>query len=60
MMMERILLIAERYVTETEKLHTEARTILPHGALFWGSPVTVCVTCDSPKSAFTLTVRTVF
>lgn len=57
LMTERILLLAERYVTEVEQLHTDTRTLLPHGAVFWGSPIKITVTSESPKLSFIITTH---
>ena len=54
---ERLLLIAERYILAVEESHTVARTIFPHGASFQGYPVTMNIVCDSPKMEFTIQVR---
>uniref|UniRef100_A0AAY5EM52 UBA domain-containing protein n=1 Tax=Electrophorus electricus TaxID=8005 RepID=A0AAY5EM52_ELEEL len=51
---ERLLLLAERYVITIEDLHSVPRTILPHGASFNGHPVTLHVTYESTKDTFTL------
>ena len=53
---ERLLLIAERYVLVVEEHHTSARTILPHGASFHGYPMALSVISESPKMEFTLQV----
>ncbi|GCB74652.1 hypothetical protein scyTo_0003743, partial [Scyliorhinus torazame] len=49
---ERLLLLAERYVITIEDLYSVPRTILPHGASFHGHPVTISVICDSTKETF--------
>ncbi|XP_051788643.1 ubiquitin carboxyl-terminal hydrolase 24 isoform X2 [Erpetoichthys calabaricus] len=51
---ERLLLLAERYVITIEDLYSVPRTILPHGASFHGHPVTLNVMCESTKDTFTL------
>ncbi|XP_058887483.1 ubiquitin carboxyl-terminal hydrolase 24 isoform X3 [Acipenser ruthenus] len=51
---ERLLLLAERYVLTIEDLYSVPRTILPHGASFHGHPVTLHVTYESTKDTFTL------
>ncbi|KAA0708793.1 Ubiquitin carboxyl-terminal hydrolase 24 [Triplophysa tibetana] len=51
---ERLLLLAERYVITIEDLYSVPRTILPHGASFHGHPVTLHVTYESTKDTFTL------
>ena len=53
---ERLLLIAERYIVTVEELHTAPRTILPHGASFQGQPLAIHVICESTKSEFTIQV----
>ncbi|XP_015211244.2 ubiquitin carboxyl-terminal hydrolase 24 isoform X3 [Lepisosteus oculatus] len=51
---ERLLLLAERYVITIEDLYSVPRTILPHGASFHGHPVTLSITYESTKDTFTL------
>uniref|UniRef100_A0A8C5GXH0 ubiquitinyl hydrolase 1 n=1 Tax=Gouania willdenowi TaxID=441366 RepID=A0A8C5GXH0_GOUWI len=51
---ERLLLLAERYVITIEDMYSVPRTILPHGASFNGHPVTLHVTYESTKDTFTL------
>ncbi|XP_048108000.1 ubiquitin carboxyl-terminal hydrolase 24 [Alosa alosa] len=51
---ERLLLLAERYVITIEDLYSVPRTILPHGASFHGHPVSLHVTYESTKDTFTL------
>uniref|UniRef100_M4A9N3 ubiquitinyl hydrolase 1 n=1 Tax=Xiphophorus maculatus TaxID=8083 RepID=M4A9N3_XIPMA len=51
---ERLLLLAERYVITIEDLYSFPRTILPHGASFNGHPVTLHITYESTKDTFTL------
>ncbi|XP_029938672.1 ubiquitin carboxyl-terminal hydrolase 24 isoform X1 [Salarias fasciatus] len=51
---ERLLLLAERYVITIEDLYSVPRTILPHGASFNGHPVTLHITYESTKDTFTL------
>uniref|UniRef100_A0A8C5CHF3 Ubiquitin specific peptidase 24 n=1 Tax=Gadus morhua TaxID=8049 RepID=A0A8C5CHF3_GADMO len=51
---ERLLLLAERYVLTIEDQYSVPRTILPHGASFNGHPVTLHVTYESTKDTFTL------
>uniref|UniRef100_A0A672T582 Ubiquitin carboxyl-terminal hydrolase 24 n=1 Tax=Sinocyclocheilus grahami TaxID=75366 RepID=A0A672T582_SINGR len=51
---ERLLLLAERYVITIEDLYSVPRTILPHGASFHGHPVTLHITYESTKDTFTL------
>ncbi|KAG9350930.1 hypothetical protein JZ751_024819, partial [Albula glossodonta] len=51
---ERLLLLAERYVITIEDLYSVPRTILPHGASFNGHPVTLHVTYESTKDTFSL------
>ncbi len=53
---ERLLLIAERYVTSVEELHTATRTILPHGASFQGQPLTLYCVYEAHKTDFPLKV----
>jgi len=53
---ERVLLIAERYIISVEELHTAARSILPHGASFQGLPLTFNVVCDAHKKEFPIQV----
>lgn len=53
---ERVLLIAERYIISVEELHTAARSILPHGASFQGLPLTFDVVCDAHKKEFHIQV----
>ncbi|CAL9695704.1 unnamed protein product [Knipowitschia caucasica] len=51
---ERLLLLAERYVLTIEDMYSVPRTILPHGASFNGHPVTLHVTYESTKDTFSL------
>ncbi|MEQ2206568.1 hypothetical protein XENOCAPTIV_000088 [Xenoophorus captivus] len=51
---ERLLLLAERYVITIEDMYSFPRTILPHGASFNGHPVTLHITYESTKDTFTL------
>jgi len=53
---ERVLLIAERYIISVEELHTATRSILPHGASFQGLPLTFNVVCDAHKKEFPIQV----
>jgi len=53
---ERVLLIAERYIISVEELHSAARSILPHGASFQGLPLTFNVVCDAHKKEFPIQV----
>uniref|UniRef100_A0A8C5WGL6 Ubiquitin carboxyl-terminal hydrolase 24 n=1 Tax=Leptobrachium leishanense TaxID=445787 RepID=A0A8C5WGL6_9ANUR len=49
---ERLLLLAERYVITIEDLYSVPRTILPHGASFHGHLLTLNVTYESTKDTF--------
>ncbi|KAM9762188.1 ubiquitin carboxyl-terminal hydrolase 24 isoform 4-T4 [Menidia menidia] len=51
---ERLLLLAERYVITIEDMYSVPRTILPHGASFNGHPITLHITYESTKDTFTL------
>uniref|UniRef100_A0A3Q2ZND3 Ubiquitin carboxyl-terminal hydrolase 24 n=1 Tax=Kryptolebias marmoratus TaxID=37003 RepID=A0A3Q2ZND3_KRYMA len=51
---ERLLLLAERYVITIEDMYSFPRTILPHGASFNGHPVTLHITYESTKDTFAL------
>uniref|UniRef100_A0A8D0DBN8 Ubiquitin carboxyl-terminal hydrolase 24 n=1 Tax=Sander lucioperca TaxID=283035 RepID=A0A8D0DBN8_SANLU len=51
---ERLLLLAERYVITIEDMYSVPRTILPHGASFNGHPVTLHITYESTKDTFSL------
>ncbi|XP_068448977.1 ubiquitin carboxyl-terminal hydrolase 24 isoform X2 [Clinocottus analis] len=51
---ERLLLLAERYVITIEDMYSVPRTILPHGASYNGHPVTLHITYESTKDTFTL------
>ncbi|RVE73915.1 hypothetical protein OJAV_G00036080 [Oryzias javanicus] len=51
---ERLLLLAERYVITIEDMYSVPRTILPHGASFNGHPVVLHITYESTKDTFTL------
>uniref|UniRef100_A0A4W3HTX5 Ubiquitin carboxyl-terminal hydrolase 24 n=1 Tax=Callorhinchus milii TaxID=7868 RepID=A0A4W3HTX5_CALMI len=51
---ERLLLLAERYVITIEDLYSVPRTILPHGASFHGHPLTLTVICESTKDSFSI------
>ena len=53
---ERLLLIAERYITTVEELHVSPRTILPQGSSFQGTPVSLYVVSESPKMDFVIKV----
>ena len=56
LVIERLLKLAETYITTVEDQHLSPRTILPHGASYQGHPITMQVTCDSPKYDFVLVV----
>ncbi|XP_063092629.1 ubiquitin carboxyl-terminal hydrolase 24 isoform X1 [Cavia porcellus] len=51
---ERLLLLAERYVITIEDFYSVPRTILPHGASFHGHLLTLNVTYESTKDTFTV------
>uniref|UniRef100_A0AAQ5WX41 ubiquitinyl hydrolase 1 n=1 Tax=Amphiprion ocellaris TaxID=80972 RepID=A0AAQ5WX41_AMPOC len=51
---ERLLLLAERYVITIEDMYSVPRTILPHGASYNGHPVTLHITYESTKDTFSL------
>ncbi|XP_040263749.1 ubiquitin carboxyl-terminal hydrolase 24 isoform X3 [Bufo bufo] len=51
---ERLLLLAERYVITIEDLYSVPRTILPHGASFHGHLLTLNLTYESTKNTFTI------
>ncbi|XP_075472164.1 ubiquitin carboxyl-terminal hydrolase 24 isoform X2 [Ascaphus truei] len=51
---ERLLLLAERYVITVEDLYSVPRTILPHGASFHGHLLTLNLTYESTKDTFTI------
>ncbi|XP_043941443.1 ubiquitin carboxyl-terminal hydrolase 24 [Protopterus annectens] len=51
---ERLLLLAERYVIAIEDLYSVPRTILPHGASFHGHLLTLTVTNESTKDSFSV------
>ncbi|XP_023809751.1 ubiquitin carboxyl-terminal hydrolase 24 isoform X1 [Oryzias latipes] len=51
---ERLLLLAERYVITIEDMYSVPRTILPHGASFNGHPVALHIVYESTKNTFTL------
>jgi|SRR6218665_431761 len=53
---ERLLLIAERYIVSVEELHFPPRSILPHGASFQGQPLNLNVHCESHKTEFMIQV----
>ena len=57
--MERLLLIAERYILTVEESHVANRAIPPHGASFHGHPLTLYVTCENPKMDFNILVSVV-
>nr|CAB3267565.1 ubiquitin carboxyl-terminal hydrolase 48-like [Phallusia mammillata] len=44
---ERLLNIVYQYITDIEWLHTEPRSLLPHGESFRGIPITLEVRCDA-------------
>ncbi|XP_070563005.1 ubiquitin carboxyl-terminal hydrolase 24-like isoform X2 [Ptychodera flava] len=54
LIISRLLLLAERYVTMVEDNHPGARTILPHGASFQGQPIVMHCNCETPKGDFTI------
>ncbi|XP_022101626.1 ubiquitin carboxyl-terminal hydrolase 24-like isoform X2 [Acanthaster planci] len=54
LVIERLLKLAETYITTVEDQHLAPRTILPHGASYQGQPITMQVVCDSPKYDFIL------
>jgi ubiquitin carboxyl-terminal hydrolase 9/24 len=45
----RLLLLAEKYILSIEVLFDGQRTILPHGASFFGRPLTILVRVETPK-----------
>lgn len=45
----RLLHLAERYISSIEDQHSVPRVILPHGASFYGFPVSLCIVSDSLK-----------
>lgn len=47
----RLLHLAERYISSIEDQHSVPRVILPHGASFYGFPVTLCIVSDSLKDS---------
>ncbi|XP_068095522.1 ubiquitin carboxyl-terminal hydrolase 24 isoform X2 [Hyperolius riggenbachi] len=51
---ERLLLLAERYVITIEDLYSVPRTILPHGASFHGHLLTLNLNYESTKETFTI------
>ncbi|XP_058493383.1 ubiquitin carboxyl-terminal hydrolase 24 isoform X7 [Solea solea] len=51
---ERLLLLAERYVITIEDMYSVPRTILPHGASYNGHPVTLHITYESTKDTFSV------
>ncbi|XP_075688794.1 ubiquitin carboxyl-terminal hydrolase 24 isoform X3 [Rhinoderma darwinii] len=51
---ERLLLLAERYVITIEDVYSVPRTILPHGASFHGHLLTLNLTYESTKDTFTI------
>ncbi|KAF5923119.1 hypothetical protein HPG69_012208 [Diceros bicornis minor] len=51
---ERLLLLAERYVITIEDFYSVPRTILPHGASFHGHLLTLNITYESTKDTFTV------
>jgi hypothetical protein len=53
---ERLLLIAERYIISVEELHTAPRSILPHGASFHGLPLNLNIICEAHKREFVIQV----
>ena len=54
---ERLLLIAERYILTVEELHTAQRVILPHGASFQGIQLSLIIFSEAPKNDFHIEVR---
>lgn len=53
---ERLLLIAERYILTVEDLHITPRVILPHGASFHGYQLSLSISADMPKTEFVIKV----
>ncbi|KAK7081025.1 Ubiquitin carboxyl-terminal hydrolase 24 [Halocaridina rubra] len=45
----RVLVLAERYVSNIEELHPGPRSLPPHGTSFTGIPLILGVTCESNK-----------
>jgi len=45
----RLLLLAEKYILSIEGLFDGRRTILPHGASFFGRPIVIRIRVESPK-----------
>ena len=56
LVIERLLQLAETYVTTVEDQYTNPRTIQPHGASFQGPPITMHITSESPKNEFVVVV----
>ncbi|XP_077980970.1 ubiquitin carboxyl-terminal hydrolase 24-like [Glandiceps talaboti] len=54
LIIERLLLLAERYVTTVEDNHSSSRTILPHGGSFQGQPIVMHCNCETPKGDFAI------
>ncbi|XP_068228806.1 LOW QUALITY PROTEIN: ubiquitin carboxyl-terminal hydrolase 24-like [Palaemon carinicauda] len=45
----RVLILAERYISNIEELHPGSRSLPPHGTSFTGTPFILTVTCDSNR-----------
>jgi len=53
-MIERLLLLAQRYIIVVEENHHFPRYLPPHGACFLGHPITLSISSDQPKTDFKL------
>lgn len=53
---ERLLMVAERYVVSVEEFFGGCRSLPPHGATFWGQSFKLRVACDNTKNEFCVLV----
>ena len=57
---ERLLLIAEKYIVSVEELHASLRSIPPHGASFQGQPLNLVIICEAHKAEFRIQVFRIY
>ena len=58
-MIERLLLLMQRYISSVEESHHYTRVHPPHGSCFHGHPVLILASQEFTKNEFTLQVAMV-
>ena len=56
-MIERLLLLMQRYISSVEESHHFPRVHPPHGSCFHGHPVLILASQEFTKNEFTLQVN---